>query len=105
MDSKCANALEIPLKKCEDMDGSFNQVIIAYVALPWLFNELYAHQIADDAVQMLWEVQELAQIDGLENLSKSIHKDIIVSFHILLHCIHEVLQKGVWCHCGMFDKC
>jgi hypothetical protein len=87
------------------MDGSFNQVIIAYVALPWLFNELYAHQIADDAVQMLWEVQELAQIDGLENLSKSIHKDIIVSFHIRLHCIHEVLQKGVWCHCGMFDKC
>jgi hypothetical protein len=43
---------------------------------------------------MLWEVQELAQIDGLENLSKSIHKDIIVSFHILCHCIHEACTKG-----------
>jgi hypothetical protein len=53
LDSECANPLEIPLKKCEDRDGSFNQVIIAYVALPWLFDELFAHQIADDAVQML----------------------------------------------------
>jgi hypothetical protein len=64
------------------------------VALPWLFDELFAHQIADDAVQMLWEVQELAQIDGLENLSKSIHKDIIVLFHILFHCIHEAFTDG-----------
>lgn len=40
LDSKCTNPLEILLKKCEDMDGSFNQVIIAYgsssMALWWI---------------------------------------------------------------------
>ncbi len=71
-------------------DAPTNQVTIACSALRWLFDELFALQIADVAVRMLSEEQELAQL-----MVSRIYQNPFTEtlFHILVSIL-QALQRG-----------
>ncbi|KAH9562513.1 hypothetical protein CY35_05G075300 [Sphagnum magellanicum] len=83
--------LKIQLRKFVNFfSWNAHQVTIACSALRWLFDELFALQIADVAVQMLSEEQELAQL-----MVSRIYQNPFTEtlFHILVSIL-QALQRG-----------